>query len=157
MEHQGIADEWLNKAKQQLAEAKRRADEAAKQMEEVKVREEAIRIQAQMMAKHSEELSVVAIARAEKAEQVAAEKVRESIARAEIAEQHSAQKIGEVEKRVQTAVEYAVQLEQKFMDAMEGCTTIGMRQQLNQELKRLTHISRTNGNCSCRGGRTSGR
>ena len=63
-------------------------------MEEVKVREEAIRIQAEMMAKHSEELSqeanerlLVAIACAEKAEQVAAEKVRESIARAEIAEQ----------------------------------------------------------------------
>ena len=81
----------------------------------------------------------MAIARAEEAEQAAAEKVRESIARAEIAEQHSAQKINEVEKRVQTAVEYAVQLEQKFTDAMkrvEGCT--GMRQQLNQELKRLT-------------------
>ena len=95
-------------------------------MEEVKVREEAIRIQAEMMAKHSEELSreaneqlLVAIARAKKAEQVAAEKVRESIACAEIAEQHSAEKIGEAEKRVQRAEESAVQLEQKFTDAMK--------------------------------------
>ena len=136
-------------------------------MEEVKVREEAIRVQAEMTAKHSEELIreanerlLVAISRAEKAEQVAAEKVRESIAHAEIAEQHSAEKISEAEKRVQRAEESAVQLEQKFTDAMkrmEGSTSIGMRQQLNQELKRLTCIPRTNGDCSCQEGRTSSR
>ena len=95
-------------------------------MEEVKVREEAIRIQAEMTAKHSEELSreanerlLVAIDHAEKAEQVAAEKVRESIARAEIAEQHSAEKISEAEKRVQRAEENAVQLE-KFTSVNPG-------------------------------------
>ena len=75
------------------------------------------------------------IARAEKAEQAAAEKVKDSI--------------DEVEKRAQRAVESSVQLEQKkFTDAMkrmEGSTSTGMRQQLNLELKRLTHIPRTNG------------
>ena len=33
MEHQGMADEWLNKAEQQLTEANRRSDEATKQIE----------------------------------------------------------------------------------------------------------------------------
>ena len=147
-----MADERLNRAEQQLAKAKRRADEAAKQMEEVKVCEEVIRVQVEMMAKHSEQLSreanerlLVAIACAEKAEQVAAEKVRETIACAEIAEQHSAEKISEAEKRVQRAAESAVQLEQKFTDAMkrmDGSTSTGMQQQLNLELKRLTRIPR---------------
>ena len=57
------------------------------------------------------------IARAEKAEQAAAEKIKDSI--------------DEVEKRVQRAEESAVQLEQKFTDAMkrmEGSTSIGMQQ-----------------------------
>jgi chemotaxis protein CheY-P-specific phosphatase CheC len=67
----------------------------------------------------------MAIARAEKAEQAAAERIKESIAEVE----------------AQRAVESAVQLEQ-FTDAMkqmEGSTSTGMRQQLNLELKRLTH------------------
>jgi vacuolar-type H+-ATPase subunit H len=57
----------------------------------------------------------MAIARAEKAEQAAAEKIKDSI--------------DEAEKRVQRAEESAVQLAQKFTDAMkrmEGSTSIGM-------------------------------
>ena len=33
MEHQGMADKWLNKVKQQLTEANRWADKATKQIE----------------------------------------------------------------------------------------------------------------------------
>ena len=77
----------------------------------------------------------MAIACAERAEQAAAEKVKD--------------RIDEAEKRVQRAVESAVQLEQKkFTDAMkrmEGSTSTGMRQQFNLELKWLTHIPRMNG------------
>jgi hypothetical protein len=174
MEHQEISEERLNKAEKQLAEANRRADEATEQMKEIRVREEAIervRVQAEIMAKRSEELSretneqlLVAIARAEKAEQQAAEKIREadervnhqaeiiakrseelsweaneqllaSIARAEKAEQQSAEKIIEAERRIQKAVESAAQLEQKFMDVMKRMEgSTGMRQSLNLQL-----------------------
>lgn len=174
MEHQEISEERLNKAEKQLAEANRRADEATEQMKEIRVHEEAIeraRVQAEIMAKHSEELSretneqlLVAIARAEKAEQQAAEKIREadervnhqaeiiakrseelsweaneqllaSIARAEKAEQQSAEKIIEAERRIQKAVESAAQLEQKFMDVMKRMEgSTGMRQSLNLQL-----------------------
>ena len=70
----------------------------------------------------------MAIAHAEKAEQAATEKVKD--------------RIDEAEKRVQRAEESAVQLAQKFTDTMkrmEGSTSIGMRQQLNQELEVDTH------------------
>lgn len=174
MEHQEIADERLKKAEQQLAEANQRADEATKAIERV-------RVQAETMAKHSEERNrevngqlLAAIARAEKAEQRVAQKIREvdgmvnvqaeiiakrsedlsrganeqllaSIARAEKAEQQSAEKISEAEKRIQKAVESAAQLEQKFMDAMKRMKGgTGMRQWLNLD-NRLTHIPSTSG------------
>ena len=153
-----MADERLKKAEQQLAEANQRADDATRQVEEIRVHEEAIervRIEAEMMAKHSEELCreandqlLEAVARAEKAEKLATEKIKEmdgrvniqaeiiakrseelsqeaneqllaSIARTEKAEQQSAEKISEAEKKIQKAVESALQLEQKFMDAMK--------------------------------------
>jgi hypothetical protein len=115
-----VRNERLNKAEQQLAEANRRADEATKQVNEVRVREEAImdrvRVQGEAMA-HSEELSreaneqlLAVIARAEKAERQAAEKIRES------------------DQRIQESMESAAQLELKFMDAMkriEGSTGMG--------------------------------
>ena len=82
-----MVDERLKKAEQQLAEANWWADEATKQMEEIRVREEVIervKVQAENIAKHSEELRLedneqllVAFACAEKGEQQAAEKIRE--------------------------------------------------------------------------------
>jgi len=142
-------------------------------VEEIRVREEAIervRIQAENMAKRSEEVSrdvneqlLVAIARAERAEQQAVERIREveervnaqaeiiakrskelsweaneqllaALARAERAEQQSAEKISEAEERIQKAVESAGKLEQKFMDAMKQMGgSAGMQQQLNLE------------------------
>jgi 16S rRNA G1207 methylase RsmC len=116
---------------------------------------ERVRVEAEAMAKHSKERNreaneqlLAAIARAEKAEQQAVQKIREvdemvnvqagiiakrskdlsqkaneqllaSIARAEKAEQQSAEKISEAEKRIQEAVESAAQLEKKFIDAMK--------------------------------------
>jgi len=113
------------------------------------------------MAKRSEELSretneqlSMAIARAEKAEQRAAEIIKEadervklqaeiiakrseelnlevlaSIARAKKAEQHSAEKIGEAEERILKFVERAAQMEQTFTDAMKRMKgSKGMRQ-----------------------------
>jgi len=143
-------------------------------VEEIRVREEAIervRIQAENMAKYSKEVSqeaneqlLVAIARAERAEQEAVERIREAeervnlqaeiiakrseersreaneqllaaIARAERAEQQSAEKISEAEERIQKAVESAAQLEQKFMDAMKQMKgSAGMRQSLKLKL-----------------------
>lgn len=163
-----MADERLHRAEQQLAEANRRADEATNQLKETRVREEAIervRLQTEIMAKHSEEIScetnkqiLAAIARAEKAEQQAAEKIREadgrvhlqaeiiakrseelsreanehllaSIARAETAEQQSKEKIIEAENRIQKAVEGAMQMEQKFMEMMKRIEgSTGMQQ-----------------------------
>ena len=115
------------------------------------------------MAKRSEELSretneqlSMAIARAEKAEQRAAEIIKEadervklqaeiiakrseelnlevlaSIARAKKAEQHSAEKIGEAEERILKFVERAAQMEQTFTDAMKRMKgSKGMRQWL---------------------------
>ena len=119
MEHQEMMDERLNKAKQQLAEANRRADEATRQIKEISVREEGIRVQAEIIAKCTEELSWKAN-----------DQLLASIARAKKAEQQSAEKIIEAEKWIQRTMENAVQLlEQKFMDAMkriEGST--GMQQ-----------------------------
>ena len=181
-----MADERLKKAEQQLAEANWRADDATRQVEEIRVREEAIervRIEAEMMTKRSEELHreaneqlLEAVARAEKAEQLAMEKIKDadgkviiqaeiinkhseelsqeaneqllaSIARAKKAEQQSGEKISEAEKKIQKAVESALQLEQKFMDAMKQMkSSTGKQQRLNLELdKKLTRIPRARG------------
>jgi len=90
-------------------------------MEEIRVCEEAIervKVQAENIAKRSKELS-----------QEANEQLLVAIARAKKAEQQAAEKIREAEEKIQKAVESATQLEQKFMDTMkqmEGST--GMQQ-----------------------------
>jgi hypothetical protein len=120
-EQQEITDERLNKAEQLLAEANRRAEETTRQMKEIKDREEGIRVQAEIIAKRSNELN-----------QEVNKQLLASIARAEKAERQSAEKMIEAEKRIQEAVESAALLEQKVMDTMKRieCST-GMRQRLN--------------------------
>jgi len=98
-----------------FARAEKGEQQAAEKIRKV---EEWVTVQAENIAKRSEELS-----------QEANEQLLVAIARAEKAEQQATEKIREAEERIQKAVESAAQLEQKFMDMMkqmDGST--GMQQ-----------------------------
>ena len=103
------SEELCHEANEQLLEAVACAEKVEQlAMEKIKEADGRVNIQAEIITKCSEELS-----------QEANEQLLASIARAEKAEQQSAEKISEAEKKIQKAVESALQLEQKFMDAMK--------------------------------------
>src|SRR6202161_3408491 len=98
MEHQGMADERLNKAEQQLTEANRRADEATKEIERSAMEH-------QMMADE----------RLNKIEQQLTETNRRADEATKRVENLTMEHQMMAEKR---AAEQLAELEQKFMDAM---------------------------------------